>query len=336
MFSFTSKYSSYSYLFNTGIFNLLCKFFINILVNITNKFSSIRVNYTFNCVMTFDSVSKMNFNFISFLNCCIFNTIDCLTVFFVYYNILSNINKTTCHITGIGSLKSCIRKTLTSSVCRNEVFDYRKTFAEVMFNWEFNNISIRLSHQTTHCGKLRNLSTRTTGTRCSHHVNSIKSILISLQTIHHNICKLIICTSPNSTYTVISFFCCNITLRVLFDDIINFFFRFTNHFVLDFWNLNIIHTNCCTVECRILISNILNCIMHLNCNPRTFCLINMFNHSLQRLIEHLTVYIINLFRHCFVESKTTGRSLNNITLLESLSSVYKFSITLSFKSASSK
>ncbi len=79
------------------------------------------------------------------------------TIIFSNHQILSNIDKTSCQVTRVCSFKCGISQTFTSTVSRDEVLQYVKTFTEVSSNRSFNNGAIRFCHQATHTGKLTNL-----------------------------------------------------------------------------------------------------------------------------------------------------------------------------------
>ncbi len=69
---------------------------------------------------------------------------------------MGHIDETTGKITGVGGLKSGIRKTLTGTVGGDEVLEHRKTLLEVCKNRVLDDLAalcttlLRLGHKTTH------------------------------------------------------------------------------------------------------------------------------------------------------------------------------------------
>src|SRR5690606_27039667 len=74
-----------------------------------------------------------------------------------HYQILCHVNQTTGQVTGVRSLQSGIRQTLTRTVGGGEVLQYVQTFTEVRGNRRLNNRTVRLGHQTTHTRQLTDL-----------------------------------------------------------------------------------------------------------------------------------------------------------------------------------
>ena len=106
-------------------------------------------------------------------------TTFCSTVFFCDDDFLSDIDKSSCQITGFSSLQSGIGQTLTYTMRCVEEFRHRHTFTERGVNRDFDNgwlvcLGLGLSrtcHQTTHTCKLSKVVLVTTGTRNCHHVD---------------------------------------------------------------------------------------------------------------------------------------------------------------------
>ena len=97
--------------------------------------------------------------------------------------------KTTRQVTGIGCLQSRIGQTLTGTVGRNEVLQHAHAFLEVGKNRVFDNLGafgsgfLGLGHQTTHTGKLTDLSGRTTGSGIQHHIYGIETLISFFLTV---------------------------------------------------------------------------------------------------------------------------------------------------------
>ena len=86
-----------------------------------------------------------------------------------------HIAKFTSHVTSISRFKSRVGETLTRTVCRDEVFQNRKSFTEGGENRTFNNFTRGLSHQTASSAKLLNLCFITTRTRIHHRIYGINN-----------------------------------------------------------------------------------------------------------------------------------------------------------------
>ena len=108
------------------------------------------------------------------------------TVDLGHNQILGNVYQTTSQVTGVRSFQRGIRKTLTSTVSRDEVLQYAQTFTEVRGNRRLDDRAVRLGHQTTHTGQLTNLSCRTPSTGVSHHVHRVEGLLLDFVTIAVN------------------------------------------------------------------------------------------------------------------------------------------------------
>ena len=103
-----------------------------------------------------------------------------------YDHILCHIDQPPCQITGIGCFKRGIRKTFASPMGGNKVLNHGESFQEVCSDRVFNNFTrlagqcfLRLGHQTAHPGQLPYLLLTTTRTGIGHHIQGIKTILIT-------------------------------------------------------------------------------------------------------------------------------------------------------------
>ena len=86
---------------------------------------------------------------------------------------LSHVNKTTSQVTRVGSTKSGVNKSLTSTRSSNEVLKSFETFTEVALDGTRNHVTTRVSHETTHTGDLTHLRHVSASTRVDHHVDGV-------------------------------------------------------------------------------------------------------------------------------------------------------------------
>ncbi len=98
------------------------------------------------------------------------------TVVITHDDILCHINKPSCEITGVGRLECRIGKTFTGTVCGNEVLEYRQAFTEAGLDREFDDLSGRVGHESTHTSKLGEVGRVTTGTGITHHEDWIQAV----------------------------------------------------------------------------------------------------------------------------------------------------------------
>ena len=104
-------------------------------------------------------------------------------VFFGDNHVMRNVHKTTSQVTGVGSLKSRVGKTLTGTVRGDEVLEHAEAFFEVGENRVFDNLTafrtglLRFGHKATHAGELANLVFRTTGAGVEHHEHRVEALV---------------------------------------------------------------------------------------------------------------------------------------------------------------
>ncbi len=150
------------------------------------------------------------------------------------HQILSDVYQTACQITGVSGFQRGIRKTLTSTVSRDEVLKYAQTFTEVRSDRRFNDGAVRLGHQTTHTGQLTNLGSRTTRPGVSHHVHRVEGFLINFDAVtvdnaffgqvrHHRFRDFVVRLGPKVDYLVVLLALGYQAGSVLTFDLFNFF-----------------------------------------------------------------------------------------------------------------
>ena len=98
------------------------------------------------------------------------------TVVFTHDYVLRNVYEPTRKITRVGCFKRRIRKSFTSAVRGNEVFENGKSLSETRLNGNFNLFTLRVNHQSAHTRKLFHLVNRTAGTRVRHHPYGVEFV----------------------------------------------------------------------------------------------------------------------------------------------------------------
>ena len=123
---------------------------------------------------------------------------------------MSHVDKTTCEVSGVGSLHSRISKTLTGTVRSDKVLLHRHTLLQVRKNRVLNDgvalgtSLLRLGHQTTHTSKLGNLIGRSTGTRVKHHVHSVEALVGLGHVLHHSLLQVGVDVCPSIDHLVVT------------------------------------------------------------------------------------------------------------------------------------
>ena len=122
-----------------------------------------------------------------------------------------NVNQTTCKVSSIGSLHSCIGKTLTRTVWCNKVLLHRHTLLQVIKNrvlddWiTLGSCFLRFSHQTTHTCELCNLVSTTTRTWVEHHKHSIEALVSLSHVFHNRLLQVVVNVCPCVNNLVVTF-----------------------------------------------------------------------------------------------------------------------------------
>ena len=249
-----------------------------------------------------------------------FDTTEGTTIFFVNDHIMRHIHQTTSKVTGIGSLKSRIRKTLTSTVGRDKVLLYRKPFEEVRSNRVLNNSPtfattlLRLSHKTTKPSQLTDLLLRTTGSGVEHHVNTIEAVVVFFEAPHHQIREEIGSFIPDSHDFVVARLIIDFPHTVLFDNTICLSRSLCDNSLLLGRDKHILEVKGKTTKERHTIAEVLYVVKELSCASNSADLEHIFNDPLERLLPEEFVDITNLIGDKVVEHKSPNRGLYNITL----------------------
>ena len=137
-----------------------------------------------------------------------------VTIVLTNDNVLRYVNKTTSQITRVSCTKCCIGQTFTSTMRGRKVIQYSQTFFKVCLDWQVDDTTRWVSHQTTHTSKLTNLLFVTTGTGDSHHIYRVEAIFIARHIIHHGISNIFCCFCPQLDSFTITFFFCNKTTAI--------------------------------------------------------------------------------------------------------------------------
>ena len=151
------------------------------------------------------------------------DTIDGATVSFKDDHVLGNVHQLTGHVTRVRGLKRSIGKSLTGTVSGDEVFQYGKTFTEVRSNRAFDNVTGRLSHQTTHTGKLLNLLLVTTSTGVDHEEQRVDEFVTFVVLKHtvEGVSDIIGSVCPDIDHLLVTFVVSNNTVTILFSDFLD-------------------------------------------------------------------------------------------------------------------
>ncbi len=110
-----------------------------------------------------DAFAERCHNFVVVLDFTAYEATERAAVLLVDDDVVGNVNQTAGEVTGVGGFKGGIGKTLTGTVGRDEVLEYRQTLLKVRQNRVFNNLCafstgfLRFCHKATHAGKLTNL-----------------------------------------------------------------------------------------------------------------------------------------------------------------------------------
>ena len=231
---------------------------------------------------------------------------------------MRNVNKTTCKISGIGSLHSGIRKTLTGTVGRDEVLEHAHTFLEVRKNRVLNNLStfssclLRFCHKSTHTGQLTNLVFRTTGSRVKHHVDGVESLVSLSHLLHQDVTQLVIYVCPGVNYLVVTLVVCDESHVIVVGNLTHFLITFCNEVGLLLRNDDIVKVERQTSQICHTITKVLDTVEELAGTGKAHSLNYVGNNIAKTLLRDNLIYITNFFRYDAVDNHTADRSLNHL------------------------
>ena len=238
MFALTGKNGTYGNALDTCVLNSLCHILGNKLVTFYHYDACSRINYVWSGISAVETIGKRLYNLISFHDCCSVYALGSksfATIVFSYYNVLRYVYQSTSKVSRVRSLKCGIRKTFSSAVRRNEIFQNRKTFSERRTNGNFQSFTLRVSHKTTHTGKLSNLFHATTCTGYCHHVDRVKLV----ERLFERFRYFVVCYRPLVDNELVLFVFGHKTSIVKFFDVYNSLFRLVQNTLLFFGYVHI-------------------------------------------------------------------------------------------------
>ena len=242
---FASQYRTDFNTFDRRLLYLLSDIFCNFFTTSNQQFSGLGMYDIMYGYTTKDAFVQGSDNFIVVLKVCTNQSAERTAILFINNNIMRNIYQTTSQISGIGSLQCGIGQTFTGTVGRDKILQYGKSFFKVRQNRVFDDLAtfgtcfLRLSHQTTHTGKLTNLLFRTTGTGIKHHVHRIETLIIRRNCLHQNVRQLRVNMCPDINHLIVTFVIGNETHVIVIDHLLNFIVTSLNKCLFLFWNDNI-------------------------------------------------------------------------------------------------
>ena len=238
------------------------------------------------------------------------------TVLLVDDNILSNVDKTTSKVTCIGSLKSGICQTLTSTVRRDKVLQHRKTLFEVRQDRVLDNLLttlntrlLWLSHKASHTRELTNLLARTSCSRVKHHIYWVEAIQILLKGRDYLSTQAVVNTCPNIDNLVITVVIGDKTHTIVFDNTISGLVTLLDKSLLILWDNYCIEVKRQTaLECH-TVTEVLDVVKEHSNLVGTSLLHHYCDDITKRTLSQHIVDIAYLRWDILVEQDTTNRSL---------------------------
>ena len=102
-------------------------------------------------------------------------------------------------------------------MCGDEVLKYVKTFTEVGLDREFDRVTGRIRHESSHTGKLLDLLIGTTGSGVRHH----EDVVVFIKTCQKVMCQLVIGCFPYIDNFFVTLFLCDKTTAEVLSDTVN-------------------------------------------------------------------------------------------------------------------
>ena len=193
---------------------------------------------------------------------------------------------------------------------RNEVLQHAHAFLEVGKNRVFDNLGafgsgfLGLGHQTTHTGKLADLSGRTTGSGIQHHIYGIETLVGFFHGLHQDLGKVIVDVCPSIDDLVITFVVRDETHTIIIGNAFHFFVSATNQFLFFFRNDNITQVERQTAHVCHTITQILDTVQEFAGTSHTYRLDHVGDDAAQSLFGNDVVEITDFFRYDFVDNHT--------------------------------
>src|SRR6056297_299871 len=146
--------------------------------------------YVFNAVTADNSVVEGFNHFLSVLSRLEghhLNSFGCPADLFSYNYILAYIDKSPCQVTRVGCSECRVSQTFSRSGSRYEVFQNRKSFTEIRFDWNLDNLSGRICHKTPHSGQLSDLVSASPRPGMRHYLYVVHFAKI----LHESLCDIL-------------------------------------------------------------------------------------------------------------------------------------------------
>ena len=130
-----------------------------------------------------------------------------MTVIFTHDEFLRNVYQTTGEVARVSSTQCSVDEALTSTRCRNEVFECFESFTEVALDRAWNHVTTRVCHEAAHSGNLTHLRHVSACTRSDHHVNRVE--LLGFKCRFHRCLNFCSGICPNTNFLLTALAVCN-------------------------------------------------------------------------------------------------------------------------------
>ena len=200
-------------------------------------------------------------------------------------------------------------------MCRAEILKNIQPFTEVGFNRCLDNLTARLSHQSTHTGKLLNLVNAASRTRITHNPyriqiwNSVSGVI--LHRVHHRVCNFNTGMCPNIYDLIISFTIGQNTVVIILHDIIDFLLSLIDNKLLFRRYPQINKSETQTRKSRLLKADLLDIIKKIYRHCTAGYLKAIMDHIAKLLLIKKYVVKRHLAVKNIIEQTSAGRSLYN-------------------------
>ena len=243
-----------------------------------------------------------------------FKTFCCSAIVFTDNHFLRNVYQTTGQVTGVSCSQSGISQTFTSTTRGNKVFQNVQAFTIVCTNRNFDGSTGGIGNQTTHTGKLTNLTHGTTGAGICHHKDWIVTVQIFLKCF----CNIVCCFFPCLQNHVVTLCIGQQTHIEFICDFINLLLCFCNQLFFRRWNGSITYSNGNCTSGGIFIALCFYLIQNFGCFGSTVYFNTFVDNSTKLfftcqeadfIIKHgiriRTVHIAQILRNWTVEDNTS-------------------------------
>ena len=318
MFGLACQHRADFHFLNRGILDFLRDFFRDFFTRFHNQLAGLRMIYIIDRGPTQDSFIQGFDHFVVLLQSRRNQPTLRMAIFFGNNHILRHIHQPTGQVPGIGSLQSGIGKTLTGTVGRDEVLQYRQTFLEVRENRVFDDFApacpglLRLCHKATHTAKLTNLFLGTTSPGIQHHENRIEALAVGRKLVHHRIGQLIVSMCPDIDNLVVTLVVGDETHVVVVHHFFHVRIGFGNQFFLHLRNNHIAQVERKTALVSCPVTHALDIIQELHRLGIAALLQNIGNDITQRFLGQQGIDETVFLRHHLVEEDTSHRRFKQV------------------------